>query len=984
MEFVRNSFLNLFTTDFSSSPIAATLNDSACPQLSDDESHLINLPVTDEEIKHAVWFLKAFKSPGPDGLHAGFYQRFWLIVGRSVTEEIKNIFRERTIPLTLNQTHIALIPKIKGPESIGSFRPISLCNTIYKVITKIIVARIRPLLDKLVSPFQSAFVPGRKGVDNAVIAQELIHTISRKKGKVGYMVVKIDLEKAYDRLEWSFIREVLYAANFPPDLIQLIMSCVSSATTSVLFNGGVLDPFLPSRGIRQGDPLSPYLFILCMEVLGRIIEDKCSNKLWCPVKASTSGPAFSHLFFADDLLLFAKVDPQNCLAVREALDEFCLISGQKINPSKSKVFFSPNINEDLRTEYCEVLGFQPTNNLGSYLGFPIRHAGSSNQDLNFVLDKVSRKLAGWKANLLSFAGRRVLIQASTSAIPSYVMQTTYLPNRILDNLDRLNKNFLWGSSDVKRKMHWVGWGKITQPITKGGLGLQSAKGRNLAYLSKLNWRLHSEKDALWAQVMRKKYLNPRRTSSNKENSLPSSRTWKALKKGMDTFQKGTRWSLGRDSNLSVWHDSWTSHKSLRSLMHGPLIRGEDDLKVKDMATVNGWDWGKISMVLPANVCREIQAMPRACIVNNEDKLIWAASPNGDFNLNSAYSIANKEGQLCFNGKWIWKIPVLPRIQFFLWMCCHNSLATRERLATRGIQVNIACPICSQHPETIIHLLRDCHVASTCWQNLGMGDLGPDFYSSDLYDWLEENCKQIKPSSHLQIPWSILFSFGVWILWNHRNRVVFKNTPPSLSIHKEIIQRAAEFTFCAKTSSSKNPRVERLIRWERPGRGWFKLNTDGASLGNPGAAGGGGIIRNDVGIWVKAFVRNIGNTTSFLVELWALRDGLQMCQQMHINALEVELDAKVISDLMNNSRSPNATNYAIVADCRALISQIPQVKVIHCYREGNCCADGLARIGCSLSSNFLYFSYPPPSILDAYMADLYGLSKIRLCPVSAVL
>ena len=143
--------------------------------------------------------------------------------------------------------------------------------------------------------------------------------------------------------------------------------------------------------------------------------------------------------------------------------------------------------------------------------------------------------------------------------------------------------------------------------------------------------------------MRKKYLNPRRISSNKENSLPSSQTCKVLKKGMDTFHKGTRWSLGRDNNLSVWHDSWTSHGSLRSLMHGPLTREEDDLKVRDLASVNGWNWEKISMVLPANVCREIQAMPQACVVNEEDKLIWAASPNGDFNLNSAYSIENGEG-----------------------------------------------------------------------------------------------------------------------------------------------------------------------------------------------------------------------------------------------------------------------------------------------------------------------------------------------------
>ena len=388
------------------------------------------------------------------------------------------------------------------------------------------------------------------------------------------MVIKIDLEKAYDGLEWSFIREVLCAANFPSEPIQLIMSCVTTVSTSILFNGGALEPFLPSRGIRQGNPLSPYLFILCMEVLGRIIEDKCNNKYWNPVKASKSGLAFSHLFCADDLLLFAKANQQNCESVREALDEFSMVLGQKINPTKSKVYFSPNIDGDQRTEFCETLGFHSTPKLGAYLGFPLRHAGASNQDLNFVLDRVNQKLAGWKANLLSFAGRKVLIQASVSAVPTYVMQTTYLPSRILDNLDRLNRNFLWGTSDSKRRMHWVGWEKITQPMEKGGLGLQTAKGRNLAYLSKLNWRFHSEKDSPWAQVIRKKYMSPRRIASSNEDSLPSSRTWKAMKKGMEVFKRGTRWSLGRESSLKFWHNNWTSNGPLRSIIHGPLTREE--------------------------------------------------------------------------------------------------------------------------------------------------------------------------------------------------------------------------------------------------------------------------------------------------------------------------------------------------------------------------------------------------------------------------
>ena len=149
-----------------------------------------------------------------------------------------------------------------------------------------------------------------------------------------------------------------------------------------------------------------------------------------------------------------------------------------------------------------------------------------------------------------------------------------------------------------------------------------------------------------------------------------------------------------------------------------------------------------------------------------------------------------------------------------------------------------------------------------------------------------------------------------------------------------------------------------IRWERPNRGWHKLNTDGSSLGNPGLASGGGILRNEVGGWIRAFIRKIGITTSFVAELWAIRDGLSMCVDMQIPALEVELDAKVVADLMNNAISLNADYAAIVADCRQLLSQIPQVKVSHCYREANHCADALARLGFSTSLNVMFFNFPP--------------------------
>ena len=197
-----------------------------------------------------------------------------------------NIFESKIVPKYLNETLISLIPKSPNPESLNNYMPTSLCNTIYKIVSKIVVGRLRSHLDKLISPNQAAFVPSRQWLDNIVIAQELLRSLDTKKGKVGFMAVKVDLAKAYDRLEWSFVHHVLNAFHLPRMLIDLIMSCISSTSISILFNGGKLDFFKPTRGIRQGDPLSPYIFILCMEYLGYLINRECMDKRWVPMKAS--------------------------------------------------------------------------------------------------------------------------------------------------------------------------------------------------------------------------------------------------------------------------------------------------------------------------------------------------------------------------------------------------------------------------------------------------------------------------------------------------------------------------------------------------------------------------------------------------------------------------------------------------------------------------------------------------------------------------
>ena len=180
------------------------------------------------------------------------------------------------------------------------------------------------------------------------------------------------------------------------------------------------------------------------------------------------------------------------------------------------------MDRDTREALSDILGFASTPSLGKYLGIPIKHPRSFSHEYNFVLDKVKQTLAGWKVNMLSFAGRAILIQAFSTAIPSYIMQCTKLPGRILDGIDLVNRNFLWGTTEIAKKIHWVGWQKVTRTKEEGGLGLQAVKGRNTTLLAKLNWHLYMEREALWAQVLWQKYHNNRRLNASNPDRLPCS------------------------------------------------------------------------------------------------------------------------------------------------------------------------------------------------------------------------------------------------------------------------------------------------------------------------------------------------------------------------------------------------------------------------------------------------------------------------------
>jgi hypothetical protein len=416
-------------------------------------------------MKNAVFSLNKDSAPGPDGVGAFFYQSYWAIIHQDVVNDVLQFFISGWIMPNYNSNTLILIAKTSNADSIDQFRPIALANFKFKIISKVLADRLANIMPTIISKKQRGFIQGRNIEDCICLASEAINLLN-KKAFGGNVALKIDISKAFDTLDWSFLLKVLKQFGFNSQFCQWIKVILSSANLSISINGTLHNFFKCTRGVRQGDPISPLLFFLAEEVLSRGISKLVSDGRLDLIKATRNTQVPSHCLYADDIMLFCNGKMSSLNALKDLFVRYANCSGQVINAAKSTIY-SGGISQARLINIVTVFGFK----VGSpfnYLGVPIFKGRPKARYFYQIADKIKNKLSAWKASLLSIAGRVQLVKSVVQSMAIYSITIYSWPIYILKSIETWTRNFIWSGNIDQKKLVTVAWKKVCAPYEEGG------------------------------------------------------------------------------------------------------------------------------------------------------------------------------------------------------------------------------------------------------------------------------------------------------------------------------------------------------------------------------------------------------------------------------------------------------------------------------------------------------------------------------------
>ncbi|RVW21251.1 putative ribonuclease H protein [Vitis vinifera] len=659
-EGVVNSFQQLLSEDMG---WQADIGSIQVNCISQQEAESLETPFAETEIHSALMEMNGDKSPGPDGFTVAFWQNAWDFAKEEIMEMFKEFHEHNSFVKSLNNTFLVLIPKKSGAENLGDFRPISLVGGLYKLLAKVLANRLKKVIGKVVSYTQNAFVMGRQILDASLIANEVIDSWQKKKEKG--LVCKLDIEKLM--------------------------------IASIEFLNEVPAGFFPStRGLRQGDPLSPYLFVMGMEVLDVLIRRAVEG-------GYLSGKEqVSHLSW----ILFW----------------FEAASGLRINLAKSEIIPIGEVEDSL--ELAAELGCRVGSLPSHYLGLPLGVPNRATSMWDGVEERIRRRLALWKRQYISKGGRITLIKSTLASLPTYQMSIFRMPKSVAKRVEKTQRDFLWGGGNLEGKVHLVKWDAVCTEKHKGGLGLRRIATLNRALLGKWIWRFACEKNNFWNQVITTKYGQEDYGWRPKKVRGPAGvGVWKEIMKEDDWCWDNLAFRVGKGSKIKFWKDCWCTDTPLSQCFNQLFVlavhrdatieemwdhdAGQGDWKLVFVRDFNDWEMDMVGELL-----HTLRGQRPSL---EDDSVVWRQGRNGIFKIKEAYRLLDKSNATVFPARKIWVDRVPTKVCFFCLGGYVGKVLTLDRLQLRGVQLPNCCYLCGCEEENVHHILLHCIVTRALWE-----------------------------------------------------------------------------------------------------------------------------------------------------------------------------------------------------------------------------------------------------------------------------
>ncbi|KAL0286587.1 UNVERIFIED_CONTAM: Retrovirus-related Pol polyprotein from type-2 retrotransposable element R2DM [Sesamum radiatum] len=734
-----------------------------------EEAEALTAPVSSTEIRQAIFDIDETKAPGPDGYSAGFFKAAWSVIGEEVTQALLDFFRTGRLLKQINATLISLIPKVNSPSVVAEFRPISCCNVLYKAVTKILVQRMRSILHTLISPSQNAFVPGRSIGDNVLLAQELFSGYNQR-NLPPRCALKVDLRKAYDTVEWDFLKAALTLFGFPERFIQWIVECVTTTSYSVCINGAPHGFFRGARGLRQGDPMSPFLFVLVMEVLTLMLRQRIEQNGGFSYHWRCEAVQLFQLSFADDLLLFSKAEPNSIQLFKDGLIDFAELSGLQANLQKSHLILSRSAAA-YRDSLLAILDFQEGHLPLRYLGLPLLASRLTISDCQPILRKMEARIKGWE-------GLCCHLQDG-SAHQICPISSTGLP-----------------------------------PVNEGGLGIRDIHSLNKGLMSRHLWRIIShDSNSIWVSWILHYRLQ--------ESSVWTIRTrtgtwgWRKLIRLRDALRPHVHYQIGDGTSFSLWHDPWHPRGPL--LPQFPLGPRHTALPptapLSAVISEDTWSWPHITDMESIDITHDLPA-----IHGGRDRIQWTG-PRGSFSSAAAYDLFRPPGPTVGWSSLLVGTFHIPRHRFILWLALQGRLSTTDKPWLQHL--GSVCVLCQDGvPESHEHLFFMCPFASECIRAIRR----EVFFHWPYYNWssvIRWASARWRGKHVVNAAYRALFASLVYHLWQERNSRIFQHSSrPTEEIVRMVVSETRDLIICKQLPRTVSTRgLYRLWRIPLACRGY---------------------------------------------------------------------------------------------------------------------------------------------------------------------